>query len=54
MSKAEWLGFSEFRKPDGNVIQVIRSTADLDVKELNEFMEKVEAYCAKQGVYLED
>lgn len=54
MCKAEWLGFSEFRKPDGQVIQVLRSTADLDVTELNEFMTKVEAYCAKRGVYLED
>lgn len=54
LSKAEWLGFSEFRKPDGSVIQVLRSTADLDVAELNEFMTKVESYCAKQGVYLDD
>ncbi len=54
MSKYEWLGCVEFRKPDGDVIQVIRSTADLDVNELNEFMTKVESYCAKRGVYLED
>ena len=54
MTKAEYLGFAEFRKPDGSVIQVIRSTADLDVTELNEFMTRVEAYAAKRGVYLED
>jgi hypothetical protein len=54
MSKSEYLGFTEFRKPDGSVIQVLRSTADCDVSELNEFMEKVEAYCSKRGVYLDD
>lgn len=54
MSKSEWLGFTEFRKPDGNVIQVLRSTADLDVSELNDFMTKVEAYCSKRGVHLDD
>ena len=54
MTKAEWLGFTEFRKPDGNVIQVLRSTADLDVNELNDFMTKVEAFAASRGVYLDD
>lgn len=53
-SKAEWLGFMEFRKPDGSIIQVLRSTADCSVEELNKFMETVERYCAKRGVYLED
>ena len=51
--KHQWLGYREFRLPDGNVIQVLRSTADLDVEELNEFMTKVEAFAASRGVYLE-
>ena len=54
MMKAEWLGFTEFRKPDGQVIQVLRSTSDLDVSELNEFMTRVEAFAASRGVYLDD
>ena len=54
MAKAEWLGFMEFRKADGQVIQVLRSTADCSVEELNEFMQKIESYCAKRGVYLEE
>ena len=54
MMKAEWLGFIEFRKPDGNVIQVLRSTADCDVVELNNFMTQVEAFAAQKGIYLED
>ena len=32
MCKAQWLGFDEFRKPDGSVIQVLRSTSDCDVE----------------------
>ena len=54
MCKAEWLGFDEFRKPDGSVIQVLRSTADCDVEELTNFMNEVERYAAKRGVYLDD
>lgn len=54
MTKSEWLGYMEYRKPDGSVIQVLRSTADCDVAELNEFMTKVEAFAASRGVYLED
>ena len=54
MFKAEWLGFMEFRKPNGDVIQVLRSTADCEVGELNDFMTRVEAYAAQKGIYLED
>ena len=53
-AKDRWLGYSEFRRSDGSVIQVLRSTSDCDVQELNEFMTRVEAYAAKRGVYLED
>lgn len=54
MSKDRWLGYDEFRRPDGQVITVLRSTADCDVAELNEFMEQVERYAATRGVYLDD
>ena len=54
MSKDMWLGYIEFRKHDGNAIQVLKSTADCSVEELNKFMETVERYCAKRGVYLDD
>ena len=54
MMKAQWLGFMEFRKPDGQVIQVLKSTADLDVAELNDFMTQVEAFAAQKGIYLDD
>jgi hypothetical protein len=54
VSKHQWLGYTEFRIPDGNVIQVLKSTADCDVEELNKFMESVERYAATRGVYLDD
>ncbi len=54
MSKDRWLGYMEFRRPDGQVIQVLRSTADCDVEELTNFMNEVERYAARRGVYLDD
>ena len=54
MSKDQWLGYNEFRKPDGTLITELKSTADCDVEELNAFMEQVERYCAKRGLYLQD
>jgi hypothetical protein len=54
MSKDRWLGYDEFRRPDGTVITVMRSTADCDVEELTNFMNEVERYAASRGVYLDD
>lgn len=54
MCKAEWLGFDEFQRPDGETIYVLKSTANLDVEELNEFMNQVEKYAAERGVWLSD
>ena len=54
MLKSHFLGFVEFRKPDGAVIQVLISTADLDVEALNKFMTQVEVFAAQRGVYLDD
>lgn len=52
--KAEWLGFDEYQKPNGETVYVLRSTANLNVEELNEFMEKVEHYAATRGIWLQD
>ena len=54
MCKDRWLGYVEFRRPDGSVIQVLRSTADCSVDELTEFMAQVEKYAASRGVYLDE
>ncbi len=54
MAKSQWLGFDEYQKPDGETVYVLRSTANLSVEELNEFMAQVEKYAAEKGVWLEE
>lgn len=54
MCRDRWLGYEEFRKPDGSMITVLRSTADLEVDEMTAFMDEVERYAATRGVYLID
>lgn len=54
MCKDRWLGYEEYKRPDGTTITVMRSTADLEVDELTAFMDEVERYAAKRGIYLVD
>lgn len=54
MLKDHFLGYDEYKRPDGNTIYVLRSTSDLDIAELNKFMEQVERYANSQGVYLDE
>ena len=54
MCKHQWLGYLEFRIPDGNVIQVMKSTSDCDVEELTKFMAQVERYAATKSVWLQE
>ena len=51
--KTRYLGADDFKLPNGKVITIPRSTADLDTPEFNEYMEKVEAHMAEHDVYLE-
>jgi len=54
LSKDQWLGYDEVQHPDGRTIYALKSTANLSVEELNNFMNEVERYCAVRGVYLQD
>jgi hypothetical protein len=54
MCKDQWLGYNEFRKANGDLVEQLKSTTELTMDEINEFMEKVERYCAKRGLYLQD
>lgn len=54
LSKDQWLGYDEVQHPDGRTIYALKSTANLSVEELNNFMNEVERYCALRGVYLQD
>ena len=53
MCKDKWLGYNEFQGANGTVY-ALKSTADLTVDELNNFMNEVERFCAERGVYLQD
>lgn len=52
--KQKFLGAVDFKLPNGKVLTIPNSTADLDVAEFNEFMERVEADAAEHGVWLEE
>ena len=51
--KKRYLGADDYQLPNGQVMSIPRSTADLDTPEFNEYMEKVEAHMAEHDVYLE-
>ena len=53
-AKDRWLGYDEYQGADGRTIYALRSTANLSVEELNEFMAQVEKYAAERGVYLDE
>ena len=52
--KSRFLGCVDFPLPNGKVLAIPKSTADLDVSEFNEFMSAVEADLAEREVYLEE
>jgi hypothetical protein len=54
MFKDRWLGYNEYRTSSGKVITELKSTADCNVAELNEFMERVERWAAEHDIWLQD
>lgn len=52
--KMRFLGADDVRLPNGQVLTIPRSTADLSVDEFSEYFSAVEADAAERGVYLED
>jgi hypothetical protein len=54
MCKSRWLGYDEYKKVDGAIEYVLKSTSDCDVEELNQFMQEVEWFANAKGVYLDD
>lgn len=53
-AKSRWLGCDDMALPNGKVLTIPRSTANLDVAEFGEYMEKVEAWAAERDVWLAD
>lgn len=52
--KQRFLGADEMRLPNGKVVIIHRSSADLDTAEFNEYQTRVEAWAAERDVYLQD
>ncbi len=52
--KSRFIGCDDVKLPNGKVITIPKSSADLDVAEFNEYMEKVEAWAAEHNVYLDE
>lgn len=53
MLKDRFLGYDEYKRPDGETVYSLRSEADLEVDEENEFMTQVELFANERGVYLD-
>ena len=54
MFKDRYLGYNEFKTSSGKVITELRSTADCNVAELNDFMARVERWAAEHDIWLQD
>lgn len=53
-AKSKWIGCDDVRLPNGKVVTIPRSSAELDTGEFNDYMTQLEAWAADRGVYLED
>lgn len=51
-AKSRWLGCDEMKLPNGKTLLLPHSTAELDVAEFSEYVDKVEAFAADHGVWL--
>lgn len=52
--KQKLLGANEIKLPNGKAMLIANSTADLDRGEFNDYMQKVEAWAAEHGIWLEE
>lgn len=52
-AKSKFLGMDEYRLPNGKLLQVPKSSAELDTQEFNEFMRQVEEFAMSRNVYMD-
>ena len=52
--KRRFIGVKEVTLPDGEVINIGRSSTDLSVKEFTDYMTSIEAWAVDQGVIFND
>ena len=51
--KSRFLGCDDVKLPNGKVLVMPRSSADLDVADFGDYMDKVQAWAAERDVYLD-
>ncbi len=52
--KGRFLGVEELPLPNGQIYKRVRSSAECETSEFAKYMESVESWAAKRGVYLDD
>lgn len=52
--RSRWLGCDDVTMPNGKIATIPRSTAQLDVAEFGEYLDKIEAWAGERDVWLED
>lgn len=52
--KERFLGADEMRLPNGKSRLIVRSTADLEVPDFNDYMTRVEVWASERGVWLDE
>ena len=52
--KQKFIGATDYPMPNGEVLTIPNSSAELDVAQFSEYMEQVEADAAERGVYLDE
>ena len=52
--KQRFLGCDEVKMPNGKVIQIPKSTADLDTAEFADYVFKIEEWASSHDVFLDD
>ncbi len=53
-AKSKWIGCDDMKLPNGKVIPMPKSSADLDTAAFNDYMTAVETWANEHGVYMDD
>lgn len=53
-ARSKFLGCDDMTLPDGQVLTIPKSTAQLDVAEFSEYFERLQAWAAENDVYLDE
>jgi len=53
-AKSKWMGCNDAVLPNGKVMTIPHSTADLDTPEFNDYMTRCEEWANEHGAWLED